>query len=45
MVALQFLLDGDVGTTKDITSSLKSVIVFLVVIVLGIAAFIWWLRR
>ncbi len=45
MVAPQFLLDAGMGTTKDVTSSLKSVIVFLVVIVLGIVAFIWWLRR
>ena len=45
MVALRFLLDGDMGTTTDITSSLRSVIFFLILIVLGIAAFIWWLRR
>jgi hypothetical protein len=45
MMALQFLLDADIGTTKDVTSSLKSVIFFLVMIILGIVAFIWWLRR
>jgi hypothetical protein len=45
MTALQFLLDADMGTTKDVTSSLKSVIFFLVMIILGIVAFIWWLRR
>ncbi len=45
MMVLQFLLDADMGTTKDVTSSLKSVIVFLVMIILGIVAFIWWLRR
>jgi hypothetical protein len=46
MTALLILLDADnMGTTKDVTSSLKSVIVFLVMIILGIVAFIWWLRR
>jgi len=45
MRALQFLLAADMGTPKDVTSSLKSVVIFLVMIVLGIVVFIWWLRR
>jgi hypothetical protein len=45
MNALQLLLDADMGTPKDVTSSLKSVIFFLLMIIAGIVAFIWWLRR
>jgi hypothetical protein len=45
MIALRFLLDADLGTPKDVTSSLKSVVIFLLMIIAGIVAFIWWLRR
>ena len=45
MTALQFLLDNVSGSTKDFTSSLKSLIFALIMIIAGIGVLIWWLKR
>jgi hypothetical protein len=45
MIAPHFLIDAPVGSTKDVTSSLKAVIIFLAMIIFGIGVFIWWLKR
>jgi len=45
MTALQFLLQTAGGSTKDITSSLKSLIFALIMIIALIGVLIWWLKR
>ena len=44
MHVLPFLVDDDMSAGKW-GAELKSLILFLVMVILGVGAIIWWLRR